>query len=352
MTISADAPAPQEPQRVSATPRSSMIVGVLEDAMANGALPHGAVLAEEPLAKLFGTSRTPVRAAIRNLAERGLLTRTGRRGYAVPGAAPRRMSLTAAMLGLATGAPDLPPAAAERIADEFAVALARALPFGSYRINEQAAADHFGVSRTVVRELLSRFGERGLVTKDARSHSVVGPLTARDTAHYYEIRARLEPLALTRAAERLGPQAALSMLTRTETALAAGDTLDPKQLSRLEADLHVGMLAESGNPHLTRMINQSQTALMVNRVFAEAVGTGPFALSLREHAIVLEFLCRGAIDAAARALEEHLHLAAARTRQRLMAISVFPPPPLPDYLRAMPGSQPRAGERPHAAVST
>ncbi|MEM8664957.1 MAG: GntR family transcriptional regulator, partial [Pseudomonadota bacterium] len=145
MTIDAATSAPTEAlaPTQSATPRASLIAGALEDALRRGALPKGAFIAEEPLAKLFGTSRTPVRAAIKSLAERGLLARTGSRGYAVPGAAPRRVRLTSAMLGLPDGAPGLPPAAAERIAEDFEVALARALPFGSYRINEQAAADHF-----------------------------------------------------------------------------------------------------------------------------------------------------------------------------------------------------------------
>jgi DNA-binding GntR family transcriptional regulator len=126
------------------------------------------------------------------------------------------------------------------------------------------------------------------------------------------------------------------MLSRAQTAISAGDSLPPDMLERLETDIHVSLLARCANPHLLRMIHQSQVALAVNQVFAEMVGTRPFAVALAEHCIVLEFLARGSWQAAGAALEEHLRLSAARTRKRLMSISVFPEPDLPDYLRRRP----------------
>jgi DNA-binding FadR family transcriptional regulator len=110
-----------------------------------------------------------------------------------------------------------------------------------------------------------------------------------------------------------------------------------KQRAKLETDLHVTLLGHCPNPHLLRMIRQSQIALPVNQVFAETVGTKPFSLAMTEHVLVLEFLIRGSWQAAANALEEHLRLSAARTRKRLMAFSVFPEPTLPEYLRRISG---------------
>lgn len=322
------------PASAKPAPRYLAIQHALSDAMANGALPAGTVLSEEALSRLFGTSRTPVRTALAELEARGDLERFDGRGFVVPGAsAPRRLALTRAMVGLDGEAPEPRAAASERISDDFERALARALPFGQFRIHEQAAADHYEVSRTVVRELISRLQDRGLVRKDLRSHWMVGPLTARDVAHYFAIRGRLEPLALMHAAPLVSSRDVAAMQDRIAAAQDEGTALDPAQLGEVEADLHDRLLERAGNPHLMRMIRQSQIALMVNRVFAERVGTRPFTLALREHAIVLEFLGRGAHDAAAVAMEEHLRQSAARTRQRLMSISVFPQAALPDYLR-------------------
>lgn len=314
-------------------PLYAAIERALERAIVSGALAPGTVLTEGPVAKLFGSSRTPVRTAMGELAARGLLERFAGRGFLAPGAdRPNRVKLTPAMLGLEEGAPEPQMGAAERIARDFEGAVARALPFGLFRVHEQAAADHYDVSRNVIRELLSRLQDRGLVQKNPRSHWMIGPLTARDVAHYFAIREALEPLALAESAPRLPGRELADMLERVIAAQDDPDDLPPPVIEELESDLHVRLLAASPNPHLLRMIRQSQIALVVNRVFAEFVGSRPFALAMGEHRIVLEFLTRGSWAAGADAMAEHMRLSAERTRRRLMAVSVFPQPELPGYL--------------------
>ena len=225
------------------------------------------------------------------------------------------------------------PASAELIAQRFETALAAALPFGMYRINEQGAADHFGVSRNIVRDLLGRFRDRGLVQKDLRSHWVVGPLTARDVSHFFSIRAKLEPLALIESASMTPPADIERMRARLQDSLADPGALNATDYQSLEQDIHVRLLQNCRNPHLLRMVGQTHVVLVVNRVFAANIGAVPFDIALREHAMVLEFLTRGSHQAAAQCLEEHIRLAAERTRQRLIAISVFPQPEMPGYLQ-------------------
>ncbi|MFP4328915.1 MAG: GntR family transcriptional regulator [Paracoccaceae bacterium] len=317
-------------------PRYAAIARTVARAIETGALHPGTILTEGRLAALFGTSRTPVRTALAELNRQGRIDRFEGRGFVVPGAPPTRARIAAETLGLSPDhAPEPPTASAERIARSFEDAIARALPFGLFRINEQAAADHYGVSRQVVRELLSRLQDRGLVRKDLRSHWVTGPLTARDLGHYFDIRARLEPLALRTAAQRLDPRELDRMRNSLHDTLRHPDTLDPERLETLETDLHTSLLAQAANPYLLRMIRQTQVALVVNRLFANTVGAKPFATALEEHAITLDLLARHAIDAAEKSLETHLLLAKDRTTKRLMAVSVFPQPNLPQFLRKM-----------------
>ena len=320
-------------------PRYAAIEGKIMEAIEKELLPAGVVVTEDPIARLFGTSRTPVRMAFSKLENLGLLERFEGRGFIVSGAhEPQRIVVTHQMLGLDKELLQLPqPMAAQRIAQAFEASIAQALPFGLYRVNEQAAADHFDVSRTIIRELLSRFQDRGLLRKDLRSHWVVGPLTAQDVAHYFAIRAKLEPLALLESAPLLSQDLISHMQVRAHAAMKTSEDIALGDLNRLETDLHVTLLSKSPNPHLRRMIHQSQIALSVNQVFAETVGTKPFSLALMEHCVVHEFLIRGSWNAAANALEEHLNLSAGRTRKRLMAFSVFPEPELPDYLRRVSG---------------
>ncbi len=319
------------------TPRYVTIERRLVAAIEGGSLPAGAVLTEEGVARLFGTSRTPVRTALGGLLEQGHLARFEGRGFVVAGngkaVEPQRVTLTPEMLGLSADTPTTPlPVASDRIQRSFEAALSGALPFGLYRVNEQAAAHHYKVSRTVVRELMPRFQDRGMVRKDLRSHWMVGPLTSQDVAHHFAVRGRLESLALLDSAPRTPAEVIAAMRKRVAELSEEGADASPDSLAALEQDIHVTLLSRTPNKHLLRIIRQSQVTLIVGNVFAKVVGARPFRLDLQEYAIVLDFVVRGAFDAAANALEEHLRLSAERTRQRLISISVFPQPDLPDFL--------------------
>lgn len=323
--------------RLHLEPHYVEIARALAAAISVGSLAEGTILTEGRIAVLFGTSRTPVRTAFSQLLNDALIKRFEGRGFVVSGKegrAPIRIRLTRAMIGLDPDRPAEPkPVSAELIKRSFRDSLASALPFGMFRINEQAAADHYGVSRNIVRDLLSRFQDSGLVRKDLRSHWVIGPLTARDVAHFFKIRSKLEPLALLDSAPLTPPDEIERMRADIEATLPGEIAVDSATLNRLETDMHVRLLARSPNEYLLRMIRQTHMAFIVNSAFAQYVSTQPFETALREHAIVLEFLMRGSHNAAAACLEEHINLSAERTRQRLKAISVFPEPDLPGYLQ-------------------
>ena len=317
--------------------RYQVIASQLGRAIESGRLPQGAVLTEDPIAKLFGSSRTPVRTALGYLNKQGIVRRFDGRGFLVAvedGVTPIRLNLTHDMMGLtknATG--DAALLTSERVAKEFENTLVHTLPFGEFRINEQAAADYFQVSRTVIRDILSRLLVRGIVNKDPRSHWIIGPLTAAEVAHYYSIRAKLEPLALEESAPLIDESLLDEMMNRLAEARAAQSEISIELLGELEHDLHTVLLSKSNNPHLLRMVQQSQLALVVNHIFASFVGTEPFDDSWEEHDLIVNFVKRGNYKLAAQALEEHLRQGADRTSKRLMAISVFPHPEPKPYLK-------------------
>lgn len=74
--------------------------------------------------------------------------------------------------------------------------VASCLIFGEFRIVETELGDYLGVSRTVVRDVLSRLHERGLIRKNQSSHWIAGPLTAQSVREKFAVRAILEPAAL------------------------------------------------------------------------------------------------------------------------------------------------------------
>ena len=320
-----------------ARPRYEAIRDKLRSSLIERRIPPGLVLLEAPIAQIFGTSRAPVRHALELLHEEGLISRFDGRGYlaAQEGepAEPIRTPLSESTLGLvgAMTAVDTRPSA-ERIFAEVEEAVATCIAFGHFRILEAELSEHFSVSRTVTREVLSRLKDRGLIEKTPNSNWVAGPLTARDVAEDYEIRALLEPAALKASAPHLDQTTLLSMREKIEKLMSSPNAPTAQTISTLESDLHVHCLQHAGNRKATAVIRQSQLPIMVNHIFFNALGVHPKEPLLMEHKLVFDHLLHNAFDAAAASLEAHLRSAAERTKQRLKVLSVFPEPELPNFL--------------------
>lgn len=92
-------------------------------------------------------------------------------------------------------------------------------------LQEEVLAAQLGVSRTPVREALTRLASEGLLVSDGRSF-VVPALTERDIDEIYELRLMLEPEALRRVAEDMTDPSTLRGLRRNLVAMRAAHTAD------------------------------------------------------------------------------------------------------------------------------
>lgn len=326
-----------DPTNGKLKPRYEVIRDTLREALSERRIASGIVLLEGPIANIFGTSRAPVRRALDLLHAEGLISRFEGRGYiaARPSetVAPVRVPLSRLTLGLDRGdaAMDKRPAAA-RIFPEVEQVVATCITFGHFRLNESALSDYYSVSRTVVREVLARLRDRGLVEKDPHAHWLAGPLTARSVAEDYEIRALLEPNALKASAPHLDHGLLQAMRQQLVDVIDGKQQPTPALMASVERDLHVGCLQHADNRKAAAIIRQSQLPIIVNSVFSRTLGATKDEALFMEHKLVIDHLLRNALDAAASSLEAHLRAAAKRTMQRLKVLSVFPEPPLPAYL--------------------
>lgn len=92
-------------------------------------------------------------------------------------------------------------------------------------LQEEDLAAQLGVSRTPVREALTRLASEGLLASDGRSF-VVPELTERDIGEIYELRLMLEPEALRRVAEGVTAPSMLQGLRRSLVAMRAAHAAD------------------------------------------------------------------------------------------------------------------------------
>lgn len=300
--------------------------------IATGLLPDGTRLTVAAVADRLDLSRSPVKRGLELLTQAGHLTRDERSGYIVGNStqaspdAANLFTLPLPDLAPATGA--LARAGWERILNEVAEATAACIPFGIYTISETGIGAHFGVSRTVTREVLSRLQERGAIGKDRASHWIAGPLSARMLDDEHDLRRLLEPAALTAAA----PMIRGALPDMRARLAAAGANCPPEDIDLIEVDLHDTCTSFQPNRRLAAILMHLRSGRRVNRLFAAHVVQHDEAALLTEHRLVLDHLVLGDGEGAAAALRHHLDADHARTRERLKVLSVFEDPVVATYL--------------------
>lgn len=311
------------------------LVAVLSQRLASGAIAPGTILRTAAVAREFGTSRGPVRRALDELQAAGWLSGSGlafvvRTPETLPSGSPQPEVETA-----------VPRIAAEaswtRIYGDVETTLVARMSFGSWRVVEAELADHYGVSRTVAREVLGRLQQRGIVKQDQRSRWYVPGLGRDYMADLYEMRRTLEPQALINAAPRLPPGMAKSCLASLDDAIARAGELDGRDLDRLEHELHVDLLGYCGNRTMVEAIQLYQSLLSAHSfLYMTAPRIFPTEPFLPEHRAVLERLVAGHVEPAADALRQHLALSLDRAVYRIEKVRNLVAPAPVAYLVPIP----------------
>ena len=303
-------------------PRYELITQVLRSNILSGRLPVGLVLLEGPISLLMQTSRMPVQAALRLLLAEGLVHRFDGRGYLVgqecADLAPLRRDIGEFDLEIPTHVDDALQTRGtwKHFYEEVEEEIASCQVFGEFRIVETELADYLGVSRTVVREVLSRLQERGLIRKNASSHWIAGPLTARTLREKFELRAIIEPAALRLAA----PHIHYSQIEEIRDRIGTDATLKPEELEEALMD---HCIAQAPNTALVEMIQNNQMLLTsVNRALT-GLGLPEDQIALDQYRTLFDLIARHPIDSAAEYLRDHLHIMGAKNLARMKIVAVI-----------------------------
>ena len=322
--------------------RYAIVEEVLRANIADGRLPKGLVLLEGPIAEIFQTSRAPVQRALLNLEAERLVHRFEGRGYLVgaPGRGQAPLRVDIKTLGLV-----IPQAVDkalqsrsswERIYETVESDVAGCVVFGQYRIIEIEIAEHFQVSRTVVRDVLSRLHERGLVRKNQSSHWVAGPLTAKSIKDHFAVRRILEPPALVTAAPRLDRARLINLFERLCEAEKITPIRPDGSVEELETLLVETCVLTTPNDKLAELIRNNLSQVMASERLLRQLGLPSDRTAITEHRLIAELLMRGAVDAAAAMFDAHLDAAMNRNISQMKIVAVIPGPrSIAPYLTAI-----------------
>ena len=196
------------------------------------------------------------------------------------------------------------PEIAQRIVEAI---LAQKLAPGE-RLGEQPLADLFGVSRTLVREALTRLAARGIVTVTARRGWYVIEPSVAEAREAFEAREVIET-GLLRRLKRLPPESLKRLkghVFRERQAIRDGDV---GTRTYLLGDFHVCLAEAMGNALLGDALRDltARTALisMLYQSSHEA------EQSCREHEAIVAALAKADMRLAERLMHEHLRAVAA-----------------------------------------
>lgn len=325
-------PPAKPPGRRRATPGYRLIAETLQRNIEAGNLPAGLVVNESALARVFGTSRIPAAAALRQLEDAGLIGKLTTRGFKVgpPDAPPLRLDLIEAGLTLPEGIEETMALRSHRarLYPHLEREIAACLPYGKFLVNESGLARAYDVSRTVAHEILVRL-ERMNIAHLSGSRWYVGPLTVDGFRERYEMRWLLEPVALLNAAPRLPDRTIRA--ARAKAAGFAGTSTRPRPelILELEQDLHIDMVLRGDNAEMRSAIYRCQLPLVsTHYTFQTGTSVEEIHLMLREHIEVFNHLLAGEHGDAASALERHLRSAfdVVRARYDQLSRTAWDPP--------------------------
>lgn len=324
----------------AASPLYEVIYDVLRKHIRDGAFPPGLVLGETGVARAFGASRVPAATALRRLYEEGLVRDFNGRGYLVPGndrAKPIRLDLSKAglKLPLALAGSPTPRNRHMLIYPQVEHDIAACLSYGRFLVNESALAEHFGVSRTVAHEVLTKIERTGLISRDSNRRWYAGPLDEQLLSEHYEMRWLLEPIALGQVAAGIDKA---EIEEKNRRALSARDGASPPDvLERLEHDLHVDIVLRCPSQQLRETIRRSQLPLIATHsTFATNQSKAEVATMIAEHLEILGCLQAGRDRHAAAALQAHLRRSLGSNLELLRRLHPPPDGYLPPYLAPMP----------------
>ena len=317
-----------------AAPIYALITDKLRKAIQAMLITPGTVLLEGHVAEILGSTRTPVRQALQELESEGLVSRFDGRGVIVGGAdaEPKRVTLTAVMLGMTTSdEPVRKTHGWESIYEEVERDVVNLSVFGNYRVSELEMARNFKVGRMVAHDVLLRLERLGLVEKDERSRWVVRPLDAERINHLYELRWLLEPAALRSAISSVTSDETDDMMSELRAAMRAYPAIGRTELDKLEDDFHVKLLSKCSNEELLQGLARTRCLLTLSKhvlgVSAPMPKRDPF---MSEHLAVLKAVAGGNITNAQDLLRKHLEGSCSKVSLRALHVrNNLPIPKLP-----------------------
>jgi DNA-binding GntR family transcriptional regulator len=172
------------------------------------------------------------------------------------------------------------------------------------KLAEQKLADHFGVSRTLVRQALFQLAQNRLIVLEPARGAFVAAPSADEARQVFAVRRMLEA-GMTRAfVQAVTPARIKALREHVVQEKAAIDRQDATGRTELLGDFHVRMAELMGNEVLAQMLGELVSRCSLITLMYQSANAAKH--SNDEHAEIVKALAARDESRAVRLMDEHL----------------------------------------------
>jgi len=246
----------------------------------------------DSLAEMYQVSFTPVRTAVAELIEAGLLTKGPNRRLV----AAQAISLNEESPEPSISLPELPPDPFDVIADDL---IRLSLEGKPVYLREEATAEKYGYSRSMIRNVLHRLAGEGILDHIPRRGWRLRPFRQCDLQSYIEVRVSLEITALELAFPRLETRKLQQILQWNAFPAPDVETL------KINESLHDYLIETSGNAYVKEFFQRHGRYYQLLFQWEDHDRAAAME-TIRQHREILSALLTGDLPRAKKALSHHI----------------------------------------------
>jgi DNA-binding GntR family transcriptional regulator len=172
-------------------------------------------------------------------------------------------------------------------------------------LREAAIASQLGVSKTPIREALTRLEQEGLVETTSFKGAVVSGYSPRDLEEIYELRALLEGAAVRAVADDASDETRAQLADLVSRSRGSRDVGDVAALAALLGAFDLIVYEQVTNRRIRALIENLRAHLTRIGNLTEGI-PGRVEASVEEHAAIVEAIMRHDADDAERLMRAHI----------------------------------------------
>jgi DNA-binding GntR family transcriptional regulator len=173
------------------------------------------------------------------------------------------------------------------------------------KISDKEVAQGMGLSRTPVREALSRLAEQGLVESRPNRGFTVKVFSRKEVEDHYRLRDSLESLAVALTSQRLNRQKIRALRDLVESYPALMKSQNLARFNDADEQFHDLVALYSGNSALYEALRNLQGKIRIIRRYDHIRSTS-FQETYDEHKQILNHMVRGEVTRARKAMSDHI----------------------------------------------